>query len=120
MIGQTIKSILVNNGTLTALVPANRIYPYVMNEDTVLPAITYTIQAIDAEYNKGGWDKDTVTFTVNTFSKNYDNLYAIVKAVRGALEWARNGAGTQEIGNIYLTGMQEGYNLPEDSFFNRL
>ena len=44
MIGKTIKSILAGNGTLTALVAATKIFPYVVNEGTTMPAIVYTIE----------------------------------------------------------------------------
>jgi len=120
MIGKTIKSILVNNGTLTALVPVTRIFPYVMNEDTVLPAIIYSINSVSPEYNKGGWALDTISFSVHSFAKDYAALQTVVSAVRGALEWNRTGSGNESIGNILLESMDEGYDLTNDVFGNKL
>jgi hypothetical protein len=120
MIGKTIKSILVNNSALTTLVPAVRMFPYVMNEDTVLPAIIYTISSLTPEYSKGGWALDNIEFSVHSFARDYASLQSIVAAVRTALELNRTGSGTQGIGPILLTGMEEGYDQVADVYGNKL
>jgi hypothetical protein len=119
MIGKTIKSILTGDSTLIALVPAVRMFPYVMNEDTVLPAIVYTIDSVSPDYNKGGWALDEVMFSVFSFSKDYAQLQSIALAVRGALELSATGYGTESIGNIYLIAVDEGYDQGADTFFNK-
>jgi hypothetical protein len=120
MIGKTIKSIMAGNVALTALVPATRMFPYVMNEGTDLPAIVYTIDSISPDYNKGGWATDDVKFSVHSFDKAYADLQSIVSAVRTALEGSRTGAGTQEIGRIDLESFDEGYDHSADVYFNKL
>lgn len=120
MIGKTIKSILAGNSALTALVPAARIYPYVMNENTTIPAIIYTIDSVSPEYNKGGWAGDEVQFSVSSFSDDYGELQTVVSAVRTALELVETGSGTQDINRIYLTGSDETYDQEADVFGNRL
>lgn len=120
MIGKTINSLLTGNGTLTALVASTKIYPYVMNEDTTLPAIVYTIDGITPVYSKGGWVNDEISFSVLSFSKDYNQLQSIVSAVRGALELKSTGYSTQNINRIYLVGQEEGYDNGPDEFFNKL
>ena len=119
MIGKTIKALLVSDVTLTALVPATKIFPYVMNEDTPLPAIVYTIDQLIADYNKTAWANDSVAFTVRSFHSDYALLQPIVSAVRGAIELKYTGSGTQDINKIVLSDFQEGYD-PVGVFFNYL
>jgi len=120
MIGKTIKSILAGNSTLTALVPAVRMFPYVMNEGTTLPAIIYTVDSLAPDYTKGGWVLDEVAFSVASFADDYSELQTVVSAIRGALELSQVGAGTQSINKIYLTGMDESFDPEQNVFGNRL
>ena len=85
MIGKTIKSILTTNSALIAIVPAVKMYPYVMNTDTDLPALVYTIDSVSPTYSKGGWENDLINFTVHAYAKDYTTLQSIVSAVRTAL-----------------------------------
>lgn len=119
MIGKTIKSLLTGNAALVALV-ANKIYPYVMNESTALPAVIYTIESLSPEYTKGGWMNDDISFSVHSFSKDYAELQTVVAAVRTALELKNTGYGTQLINRIYITGQNEGYDNSADAYYNQL
>lgn len=118
MIGKTIKTLLAASSTLTTLV-GTRIYPYIMNPDTTLPAIAYSIDSLEPEYNKKEWATDTITFSIHCFSKDYAQLQSVVSAVRTALELKLTGYGSQDINRIYLRGQDEGFNLDEDAFYNR-
>lgn len=120
MIGKTIKALLTGNSTLTALVAATKIFPYVMNEDTDVPAIVYTIDSLEPEYTKKEWVLDNISFTVTSFHRDYGSLQAIVTAVRGALELNSTGSGTQDINRIYLSGLEEGYDISGDVFYAKL
>jgi len=120
MIGKTIKSIITTDVSLIALVPAVRMFPYVMNEDTPLPALVYTIDSIAPDYNKGGWANDSVSFSIHSFARSYDSLQSIVSAVRSALEMTNTGSGTQDIGMITLISFEEGYDQGADVFYNKL
>lgn len=120
MIGKTIKSIITTNASLIALVPAARMFPYVMNEGTEMPAIVYTIDSLDAVYNKGGWANDETTFSIHSFAKDYPTLQSIVTAVRTALELNSTGSGTQDINRIIVRGFEEGYDVGADVFYNKL
>jgi hypothetical protein len=120
MIGKTIKSILTTNSALIALVPAVNIFPYVCNEGTAAPAIVYSIESLVPEYTKGSWVCDTITFSINSFAKDYNTLSQISSAVRTALELNQTGYSTQNINRIYLQSMDEGYDLDNDVFGNKL
>lgn len=120
MIGATIKSILYNNGTLTSLVPNTKIFPYVMDPDTAMPFMVYTIDSVDSEYSKAGWERDVIEFSVMSFATTYPGLQPIVSAIRSAMEFNRTGYGTQVISNIYLTGFDEGFILETNAFYNKL
>ena len=119
MIAKTIKSLLAGESTLTALI-GTKIFPYVMNEDTSLPAVVYSIDSVTPEYTKGGWALDRVEFTVHSFSGSYDELQDVSGAIRTALELKRTGAGTEDINRIYLSGQDEGYDNEAGVFFNKL
>ena len=119
MIGKTIKSLLTADVTLAALV-STKIYPYVMNEDTDLPAVIYTIDSLQPVYTKSGWGYDDIGFSVYCFAKDYAVLQSVVSAARGALELKNTGYSTQEINYIYMTGQEEGYDNGADAFYNKM
>jgi hypothetical protein len=102
MIGKTIKAALVASQPLMALIPATRIFPYVANEDTVMPMIVYTIDSISPVYNKREWANDVIIFSVYSSAVDYTSLQSIVAAIRTALEGYNVGAGSQDINRIYL------------------
>ena len=120
MIGKVIKSLLVANADLLVLVPEASIFPYVINENTTLPAIIYTIDSSVPDYTKDGWAGDAMTFSVVSLSDNYNTLQSIVPEIRTALELERGTIEGILIERIYMSGMAEGFNLTENVFMNRL
>jgi len=120
MIGKVIKSLLIANADLLALVPEASIFPYVLNENTALPAIMYMIDGSSPEYTKDGWAYDEVSFSVISMSENYNTLQDIVIQVRDALEWKRGDFDDITIEWIRVSGLSEGFNLTENVFMNRL
>lgn len=122
MLGKTIKSLLAANSGLVALVGA-KITPYVLAPSTTLPAVIYTVDSIDPEYDKGFWTLDNAEFSVHSFSKDYDQLVSVATAVRTALESKSTGSGTQSINKIYVTGQNEGFQYADEGggfYFNEL
>ncbi len=119
MIGKVIAKLLKEHSDLTDIVPDNRIYPYVMNEGTPLPAIIYTINSATPVYTKDGWVNDNVSFSVVAFSRSYNDLQDIAKEIRFALEMEQGTEGVT-IHNIYVSGIDEGFNISEDVFLCRL
>jgi hypothetical protein len=120
MIGKVIRSLLDDSAGLVALVPVASMYPYVMNENTALPAIVYTIDNLDVDYDKDGQVQDKYSFSVVSFSGDYASLQTITALVRAALELKRGTVEGTTIQPIYLRGMQEGYDLASNIFMNRL
>lgn len=125
MTGQVIKKLLSESAELMELIPTDRIFPYVINEGTPLPAMVYTIDAINPEYSKDGWANDTVSFSLVIFSENYATLQQMITLSRLALDFKFGDIGITEedtikIGHIYFNGQSEGYSLAEDAFLSRL
>ena len=117
---KVISSLLKANAALLTLVNTNSIYPYVLNENTALPAIVYTVDSITPGYDKDGWTGDDITFSVISLSDNFANLQSIALQVRAALELKSGTTESITYWNILLTGQLEGYSISEDSFLNRL
>lgn len=120
MIGKIIASLLTDNVALTTLVNGSNIYPYVINENTLLPAIIYTIDSLETGYDKDGWVGDICTFSVVSFSDNYSTLQNIVLQVRSSLELMKGTIEGITIDRIELEGLTEGYSIAENCFLNKL
>jgi hypothetical protein len=116
MIGIAITNLLKASADLMALISESKIFPYAADVDTDLPLIIYTIDSVDPEYSKDGWEDDLIAFSVKTYSVDYATLQSIVKKVRDALE-LKMITGSKR---IILTGMAEGFNLSENVFVNKL
>lgn len=119
MIGKEILELLAANTDLTDLVPAAKMFPYVIEKDTALPAIVYTIETITPQYTKDGWHKDDSMFNVVSFNFNYEDLQEIAYQVRQACEWKFIESGNT-IRHIRMTGQDEGFNITENVYVNRL
>lgn len=120
MIGKTIYTLLSGNTDLTTLVPLTSIFPYIINEDTPLPAIIYTINTLAPTYDKDGWTGDDYTFSVTTYSQDYSKLQDIVSEVRSSFELKKGTTASIRYLKIYLEGQDEGFNVSENVFMNRL
>ena len=120
MTGKVIYSLLSSDATLTALVPAAKMFPYVLNENTDLPAIVYGIIDVSPEYTKDGKAQDITDFSVISISPSYANLQDIAAAVRGALEMKVGTVGTALIQHIHMTGMNESYLQDVGVFTNEM
>ena len=120
MIGKVVKSLLDDSAALLVLVPVTNMYPYVINENTVMPAIIYTIDSFNVNYTKDGWAGDECAFSVVSISRDYANLQAIVTEVRNALEMERGTIEGITIQHIHMTGLAETYDNTADLYANRL
>jgi len=120
MIGKLINSILTSSTGITTNVAATSIFPYIINENTPLPAITYTINSVTPSYDKDGWNGDMVVFAVVTYCADYAILQSIVSAIREAFELERGVLSGITYLPIYLEAMEEGYNISENVYMNRL
>jgi hypothetical protein len=120
MIGKVIYSLLSTDATLTSLVPATKIFPYVLNENTDLPAIVYGISEVSPEYTKDGWALDGIDFTVVSISPSYSDLQDIAMAVRRAIEMEVGTVGAITIQHIHMTGMNETFLQDVNVFTNEM
>lgn len=120
MIGQVIKSLLDANTNLNTLVPILSRFPYVINENTTLPAIIYTIDSVLPEYDKEHWHGDNCRFSIISFSEDYTTLQNISLQVRTALELKSGTISDITIEKIYLIDQIEGYSITESVFLNKL
>ena len=120
MIGKVITKLLTDNTDLTDLVPAKRIFPYIINEDTPLPAIVYRVQSLVPEYTKDGWVKDDCVFVVESFDDSYNRLMEISYQVREALEMKKGTEKETLFGRVTCTDQEEGYFINENVYMNRL
>lgn len=118
MIAKTINTLLTGGASLVALV-GTKIFPYVMNEDTSLPAIVYTVDSLTPEYNKSSWSGDHIQFSVHSFAVSYTSLQDVVDAVRDAVELKATGYSGQEISRIILIGQEEGFDNEAGVFYNK-
>lgn len=118
MIGKEITELLKANTDLTDIVPGVNIFPYIINEDTPLPTIIYTINGSAPDYNKTGYAGEMVRFTILCLSRDYGQLQDITNEVRAALEFKT--ASPRIINRIYLTGYDEAFNLSEEIYIARL
>lgn len=120
MIGKLINNILTSTTGVTSLVTATSIFPYIINENTPLPAITYTINTVEPFYSKDGWAYDKITFSVVTYCADYAVLQSISTAIREAFEWKKGTHENIDYLYFYLEGMDEGFNISENVYMNRL
>jgi hypothetical protein len=119
MIGKVIKHLLDQNPELLELVPTTRIFPYVLNEDTPLPAIVYLIEGSVPQYEKDGWAGDLVNFSVVSLASNYSVLQDIAAEVRVALSFKEDTVDDIVIGRVRMIGFEEMY-LGDSIFMNKL
>jgi hypothetical protein len=115
-IGITISNLLKNHHGLAALVPTGNIFAYIANENTPLPLVIYTVDSLSPGYDKDGWVKDDCDFSVVSFSEDYSELQDIATEIRDAFECVYT-SGTDR---FTMSGQQEGYNINEGVFLNKL
>jgi len=120
MIGVLLTYLLKLSTGLTDLINPDHIFPYVINENTPLPAMVYTMDSVTPTYTKDGWAGDTVTFSIVTFASNYSNLQNIVWEIREALELKNGSYNDFNYWNILMVSLSEGYNINEDVYMNKM
>jgi len=119
MIGKLINYLLVNSTGLTSLV-TNKIFPYIINEETLLPVVIYTIDSLDAVYDKDRWVMDNVKFSVKNYASDYTQVQNIAYQIRLALEDMKGLINGINCNRIELAGQEEGYEVTEGVYYNKL
>jgi len=119
MIGKLVNYLLSNSAGLTALV-SNKIFPYVINEDTLLPVVIYTIDSLDAIYDKNRWVSDEFKVSVKNYGSDYTQVENVAYQIRLALENKQGRINNITCNRIELTGQEEGYEMTEGVYYNKL
>lgn len=119
MINKAIFYILSNNTGVTDLV-SDRIFALTAPETTKAPLIVFARDSVEPIYTKSGWEHDESSVTILIFSKVYSNSIDILKAVRTALEWVKGTFDGVEIGDARVIGIDEGYDLEADMYYQTL
>lgn len=120
MIGKAIYKMLTDHTDLTDIVPANKIFAYIINEDTQLPAIIYTIDDVVADYSKDGWVQDKIGVSVTCYATTYSQLQTIAMEIRDALEWQQGTVEGITISGSRLVGVTEGFHFTETVYVSSL
>jgi len=119
MINKAIYYILSNDDPVKALV-STRIFALTAPESTKAPLIVFARDSVEPVYTKSGWEHDESSVTILIFSKVYSNSIDILKAVRTALEWVKGTFNGVEIGDARVTGIDEGYDMEADMYYQTL
>lgn len=91
-VGKAVYAILAGNGSLTAVVPASRIFPIEMEQAESLPAVAYQVISDPAINTKSGMMGAQARVQVNAYSDSYQQCIVVALLVRAAL--ADKAAGT--------------------------
>ncbi len=119
MINKAIFHILSNDDPVKELV-STRIFAVVCPEKTPFPLIVYSSSVGDVEYSKSGHEADASTVSILILSKDYSDGVDILAAVRTALEWKKGTFNGVSIGDARVKGIDEGYDLEADAFYQTI
>jgi hypothetical protein len=115
-IGKAIYTILAGNAEISAIV-ADKIYPLVIPEDTLLPCICYERNS-DVEYTRDGAGISSSSIDITVLSEKYDECIDITTAVFNALNMYSGTIEGHQIFNCRLSAVAETY--AEDSYIQKL
>lgn len=100
-----LRSALVADGTVNGLI-AGRIYPEIMPQDVVYPAISYQrISTVRYQMLEGVDDFTQARLQVDCWSDTYSGVKSLATAVKSALDGATGTLGSQAIQHCILESM---------------
>lgn len=112
-VGKYIFSVLTADAGVSALV-SNRIYPVIIAEKAVFPAIAYTVSTVPKDRQKdkaSDYDIETVTFhfwaDVQQGADGYTSTTAIDAAVRAALDFVEGTAAGVTVSHCHFDGSKD-------------
>lgn len=114
-IGNYIIEVLEDNEELTEKLGMNKIFPIVAPEGTNYPLVIYTRDSVMVTYTKTipGFD-NRITFTLRTYSPDYDESVDIANTIRNILERKTINFEDLHINDIRLISASETFT--EDAF----
>lgn len=116
--GKYIRSCLINNTELTALIAPGNIFPLIANADTSFPFIVYSRNNLTPLYTKNFLTENTAVFTIIVVSDEYVESLEIANAVRHALESYQYHDDNIDIYPIQLQSVVE--ETLEDAYIQRM
>jgi len=119
MIGIAINSILTGSTALTNLV-GSKIYPYAIDEGELLPAVIFSINSVQPQYEKGGVYWDEAIVEVASFDYDYKSCVSISEAVRGSLENYKGTVSSVEIVRARVSNISEAYDFDTNTFISKI
>ncbi len=116
MIGASIYSLLDGHEPLTALV-GSQIYPVQAPQGKKDPMVIYGISDQEGQHSKDRTSpEDWITVDVLVYSKDYDNMHAIHKQVRAALDGYSGTVASNDISQISFMKYEDGWEEEREAF----
>ena len=118
MIGKVIGGLLSDSTAIQSKV-SDRIFPYSIDEEANLPAITYKVNSSVPEYTKSGLEYDTTNVEVVVFSESYLDCLTIAQYVRSTLglyKGTYTDSGTEVI-QSRVASITEGFDFTANVYF---
>lgn len=85
---QSLKTYWANNSTLTAAIPANRVYlGFVPASRTTFPYASFNVIASVPEWTTGNPYVERTTFTIDVFHTNLATLDTLMATIAGQFDW---------------------------------
>ena len=116
MIGASIYSLLNGHAPLTALV-GSQIYPVQAPQGKKDPMVIYGISDQEGQHSKDRTSpEDWIEVDVLVYSKDYDNMHAIHKQVRAALDGYSGTVASNDISQISFIKYEDGWEEEREAF----
>ncbi|WP_262511682.1 DUF3168 domain-containing protein [Echinicola strongylocentroti] len=116
MIGNSIYALLMANPVVDTYV-SDRIYPVQAPQRDMGNLIIYGIAGTKPEETKQGPSKeDWVMVDIVVYSKDYDEMHTIAKAVREALDYQNGTIAGNEISNIVFEDYSDSWQTDRECY----
>lgn len=112
MYGKVLYNLLSNDATVSGLL-SNRIFPVIVPQEALFPAIVYTQVACTFKYTHRTSQQaskiETHLIQLDIFDKSYDVMIQAAEAAKNALEGYKGTLEGQEVRNILLDREREDF-----------
>ena len=116
MIGASIYTLLSGHAPLVALV-GTQMYPVHATQEKKDPMLVYGIIDQDPQHSKDRASlEDWIKVGIEIYAKDYDQMHAIAKEVRAALDRANGTIAGNEISMITFEGFKDGWEPERESY----
>ena len=119
MIGIALHTILKGSTELETLIE-DKIFPYVIDEEVLLPALVYRVNSIEPQYSKDECFQDITTIEIVAFSDGYKNCLQIINEARKALESYKGELEGINITSTRIQNITEGYDFELNTYYSKI